>query len=192
MTTLETGPSSAGDGASARVPAHVKLLSAFVNTFDAETGADELSSGRDLTGWLVDQGLLTRRTSATKDDLVLARELRDGLRAALASHHGTPQSSPLLEQASERLPLRVTCTSDDPCLEPMLGGVPGALSRLLIAVNRAIGDDTWPRLKICPMDDCAVAFYDTSKNRSKTWCSMESCGNRAKTRAYRARQARSS
>jgi predicted RNA-binding Zn ribbon-like protein len=33
-----------------------------------------------------------------------------------------------------------------------------------------------------------VAFYDRSKNSSRTWCSMSSCGNRAKTRAYRGRR----
>ncbi|MGZ8667616.1 MAG: CGNR zinc finger domain-containing protein, partial [Solirubrobacterales bacterium] len=27
-----------------------------------------------------------------------------------------------------------------------------------------------------------------SRNRSRTWCSMEVCGNRAKTRSYRHRR----
>ena len=27
---------------------------------------------------------------------------------------------------------------------------------------------------------CGYLFYDTSRNRSRRWCSMESCGNRAK------------
>jgi hypothetical protein len=33
------------------------------------------------------------------------------------------------------------------------------------------------------------AFYDHARNRSRTWCSMDACGNRAKARAYRARRA---
>ncbi|MFI7544479.1 CGNR zinc finger domain-containing protein [Actinoplanes sp. NPDC049599] len=36
---------------------------------------------------------------------------------------------------------------------------------------------------------CRSVFYDRSKNGSKTWCSMEVCGNRNKTRSYRRRQA---
>ena len=48
---------------------------------------------------------------------------------------------------------------------------------------------TWSRLKVCPADDCQWAFYDHSKNRSGTWCSMQVCGNRAKVRAYRERRA---
>ncbi|HSG18327.1 MAG TPA: CGNR zinc finger domain-containing protein, partial [Anaerolineae bacterium] len=31
-------------------------------------------------------------------------------------------------------------------------------------------------------------FIDTSRNRSRRWCSMESCGNRAKVRQHRERK----
>jgi predicted RNA-binding Zn ribbon-like protein len=48
-------------------------------------------------------------------------------------------------------------------------------------------DGTWDRMKACRADDCEWAFYDSSRNRSGTWCSMEVCGNRAKARAFRAR-----
>lgn len=44
------------------------------------------------------------------------------------------------------------------------------------------------RLKICPADNCGWLFIDTSKNRSRTWCSMRACGNAAKVRRFRARQ----
>ncbi|MDQ1615237.1 MAG: zinc finger protein, partial [Actinomycetota bacterium] len=45
-------------------------------------------------------------------------------------------------------------------------GVRGALSQLLVAANRATGDGTWARVKICAADDCAWAFFDATKNRS--------------------------
>ena len=48
-----------------------------------------------------------------------------------------------------------------------------------------MADGTWRRLKACREDTCQWAFYDRSKNRSGTWCSMAVCGNRAKARAYR-------
>jgi predicted RNA-binding Zn ribbon-like protein len=53
---------------------------------------------------------------------------------------------------------------------------------------RAQADGTWPRLKACPADACGWAFYDRSRNHSRTWCDMSVCGNRAKARSYRARQ----
>ena len=47
---------------------------------------------------------------------------------------------------------------------------------------------TWPRLKGCAQ--CEWVFFDRSKNRSGTWCSMTICGNRTKNRAYRRRRSR--
>jgi predicted RNA-binding Zn ribbon-like protein len=46
-------------------------------------------------------------------------------------------------------------------------------------------------LKACPWHTCHWAFYDHTKNSGGVWCTMEVCGNRAKVKAYRERQARS-
>jgi predicted RNA-binding Zn ribbon-like protein len=44
------------------------------------------------------------------------------------------------------------------------------------------------RVKICPgLGDCGWLFLDTSKSGQRRWCSMESCGSRAKMRRYYAR-----
>jgi predicted RNA-binding Zn ribbon-like protein len=66
-------------------------------------------------------------------------------------------------------------------------GVPAALGRLLAIAFGAMLDGSWPRLKVCRQ--CRWAFYDYSRNRSGSWCSMTLCGNRAKTRSYRRRKA---
>jgi len=73
-------------------------------------------------------------------------------------------------------------------LEPLAGGVAGALGRILAIVCAATVDGTWARLKACRNDGCQWAFYDASKNRSATWCSMSICGSRTKVRAYRQRR----
>ena len=45
------------------------------------------------------------------------------------------------------------------------------------------------RIKACPPGDgCGWLFLDLSKNRSRTWCSMRTCGNVAKVRRFRARR----
>ncbi|HEY3062436.1 MAG TPA: ABATE domain-containing protein [Chloroflexota bacterium] len=36
----------------------------------------------------------------------------------------------------------------------------------------------------CGASDCEWLFLDTSKNRSRQWCSMQSCGNREKARRH--------
>jgi predicted RNA-binding Zn ribbon-like protein len=44
------------------------------------------------------------------------------------------------------------------------------------------------RIKACPeIEGCGWLFLDESKNRSRTWCSMKTCGNAAKARRFRAR-----
>jgi predicted RNA-binding Zn ribbon-like protein len=36
----------------------------------------------------------------------------------------------------------------------------------------------------CEGARCALLFYDTTRNKSRRWCSMEGCGSRAKAAAY--------
>ncbi len=77
--------------------------------------------------------------------------------------------------------------------EPRLTGTHGSdMARRAIAVAahaylavRARGE--WPRLKVCASPDCRWAFLDTTRNRSRRWCDMAGCGNRAKNRTWRER-----
>ncbi len=68
-----------------------------------------------------------------------------------------------------------------------------ALDRPLWEVARSAIDvltrDDLTRVKQCPgADDCGWLFYDTSKNASRHWCSMEGCGSRVKMRNQYARK----
>ena len=51
------------------------------------------------------------------------------------------------------------------------------------AVNLAASADA-ARVKECGSDNCNWLFMDTSKNRSRRWCDMKDCGNRAKARRH--------
>ncbi len=177
---------------------HVDLLVDFANSEDHEEGTDDLTTPAELVRWLSRHGLVWRTARATSADLALARELRAGLHAAMVANHDTAAAgeadggssdAPALDRAAAELPLRVTTLSGRrPALAPVAtGGVRGGLAQLLVAVNEAVADDTWRRLKICSADDCRWAYLDTTKNRSRHWCEW-GCGNKAKTRAYRARQ----
>jgi len=42
-------------------------------------------------------------------------------------------------------------------------------------------------IRKCENPTCILFFYDTSKNHSRRWCSMELCGNRSKVAAFRER-----
>jgi len=39
----------------------------------------------------------------------------------------------------------------------------------------------------CENPECVLFFYDTTKNRTRRWCSMDACGSRAKMRRQYAR-----
>jgi len=43
-------------------------------------------------------------------------------------------------------------------------------------------------VKRCANASCSLYFYDTSKNHTRRWCSMETCGSRMKMAAYYQRQ----
>jgi len=82
----------------------------------------------------------------------------------------------------------VRVDSDGGVLEPPRRDVDGVLADLVGIVYTAMADGTWSRLKACRREVCNWLFYDRSRNRSAVWCQMAVCGNRTKTKAYRARR----
>jgi predicted RNA-binding Zn ribbon-like protein len=106
---------------------------------------------------------------------------RETLRALLVNKRD-PQAIAALNDASATLRVRF-----DPDGTARLEG-DGLVASLLAIIARAQADGTWERMKACRAEDCRWAFYDRSRNRSRAWCSMRECGNRAKARSYRARQ----
>jgi predicted RNA-binding Zn ribbon-like protein len=165
-----------------------ELVRDFANTIDVEDDVDLLDSPAGLTRWLREHELL-RRGTADNAALDLALRLRTEIRSALSDHHdGVERSHAKLERIASELPMRLTFPAGDPVLVPASDGVRAALGQVVVAMARTEADGTWQRLKLCREDTCQWAFLDTSKNRSRTWCSMGICGNRNKTRAYRSRQ----
>lgn len=161
------------------------LLLKFLNTVDIEQGTDSLDTASALRSWLAEQGLLSRTARVSREDLTLALSLRAELRAAL----GDPAASRPSRSVLAALPLTVSLDADgQPGLQASGTGVRGALGAIAEAVATAQANGSWDRLKVCPAENCSWAFYDASKNRSRQWCTMGICGNRNKTRAYRARQ----
>jgi len=50
-----------------------------------------------------------------------------------------------------------------------------------------LASDDLALVRECAADDCGWLFIDASKNRSRRWCDMAVCGNRAKARRHYAR-----
>jgi predicted RNA-binding Zn ribbon-like protein len=62
-------------------------------------------------------------------------------------------------------------------LDQMLWPVAWSAAELLLS-----GD--FNHLRACASDDCGWLFLDTSRNHSRRWCDMKTCGNRAKARRH--------
>ena len=159
-------------------PGALRVVQVLVNTTDGHER--EL-----LPEWLEEHGV-----HATPAALARARVVREAFRRLLiANNEGTgvsAEAAEALEQAAARAHLSIRFTSL-PELVPLADGVDGALGRVLAAAFACMEDGSWTRLKACR--NCHWAFYDESRNRSAAWCSMQLCGNRLKTKAYRRRLA---
>ena len=174
------------------VPRELAAVQALVNSVDLEAGDDQLDSPEALRRFLTGHGLLAASEPVGPDDLAMAVELREALRAMLRVNHGDhldPAALEVVNRAAAGIPLQVSFDDQGrPALGPGSAGCRGALAALLAGVAQAGAQGTWERLKVCSAESCQWAFYDRSKNRSGRWCSMQVCGNRTKTRTYRSRR----
>jgi predicted RNA-binding Zn ribbon-like protein len=175
-------------------PGRLELVRAFVNSRDVDQDADELSRAAGLASWLVGHDLLPVREmeGVTEDDRVRAVAAREAFRELLLSNNdgrpADPASLATLNEVAQRAGISLHLEADGARLEPLAEGIDGALGRLLLIAHEAMEHGEWHRLKACRNDTCQWGFYDHSKNRSRTWCSMDSCGSKLKSRAYRARR----
>jgi predicted RNA-binding Zn ribbon-like protein len=172
----------------------IELVSSFINTLEKNTGRpdeESLDSPETLRSWMNAHGI-PPGNELRAEDVTRAIEFREAMRLLLLANNGGELDGTALRRlrdAAEQGLIRVEVHEDGRALaRPAERGVSALFARLLAAVADSQCAGTWDRLKACAAEDCQWAFYDTSRNRSRTWCSMEVCGNRAKTRAYRARR----
>jgi predicted RNA-binding Zn ribbon-like protein len=189
---MDTEP-TASDGRE-RAPGDLWLLQELVNTRDVLPNTDEIGAVASLREWLVRYGLLGEAEAAELGDADHRRitAFREAMRELLRTNLGDPidaEALAVLNTEAERTSLRVDF-GDRGCAGLVPVGrqaADRALGRLLAAVAAADAEGTWKRLKVCADDTCAWAYYDVSRNSSRSWCSMRSCGNRAKARRHRER-----
>ena len=167
------------------------LLQDFINTNDIEGGVDALATPKLLRDWLAGRKLAPRSAAVSEAQRRRAIQVREGLRALGRANNGEPldqKQVAALNRVAARIPLVVDVRADDWGLQPATGGVDGFLGRILATLARAMADGTWSRVKACRNDTCRWLFFDHSRNRSGTWCTMAVCGSRMKSRAYRSRR----
>lgn len=135
----------------------------FLNTIDVELGTDVLGDRDEYAAWAAARGL-------EPGDLDEARRVRDALRDLICG------DACVLPEVS----LRTVATKDGVVLTGDTAAQTAVAVATILSIQGKLG-----RVKLCPCDDCRVAFFDRSRNQSKTWCDMAVCGNRVKVRTFR-------
>ncbi|MET9919938.1 CGNR zinc finger domain-containing protein [Streptomyces sp. NPDC059605] len=140
-----------------------------LDQFDEPDGLENWLADHDMSGTAAD-------TAAVRDALLQARS---ALRAALEDGDDGPLNR-VLAHGFHRPGLRggaplVATVVDDPARLPAWTAA-ADLVRLLA--------ERPDRVRRCAHPECVLWFYDVSKNGSRRWCSMEVCGNRAKSERF--------
>lgn len=182
----------------------------FVNTLEwrgAERPAERLASYDDLATWSARAGLLSPRDVEALQHRAAAHPklaeatlrrvyvLREALHRLFTGATARDADLAAVNAELDHAPARrcLALTGDgfawtrqqrNARLEAMLWPIVWSAAELL--VERPPGP-TPARVKACADADCGALFYDTSRNRSRRWCAMEDCGNRAKARRHYAR-----
>lgn len=170
----------------------------LVNTAAVDAHGDQLELVTDwthLVDWtqaagLIDPGLAQQcRTATQRRSLsVLAwfGRLRSCLRTVLESDHNETDAARALDAAVAAVAVRLSYQPrqqrDVVPLDPT-----GPFEQLRLALATAALDAARldrSRVRRCGSPNCVLLYYDTTKNRSRRWCDMAGCGNRAKAKAH--------
>lgn len=159
------------------------LNSAAVTAFDVpDLLQDEASAARwldhALVTWSKQSGRPAPELVLRERDLARLRDARSRTRDWLAGEHvDLPEAVVTLRSDGDRV-----------VHESRGGGADGLLGMVLAELLLAGRDGSLSRLKTCANPACGAAFYDLSRNGSRVWHDVRTCGNVTNLRASRARR----
>jgi predicted RNA-binding Zn ribbon-like protein len=183
----------------------------FLNSGDPSQAGetDWMGSGERLLSWL-DQARLAPRSTlqqlerdaaprALDRAATQARELREWLRAFVAEHRGRALAG---VEVSNLEPLNRILAADEkysqvvapdakaagPALQSVRRFVTpeSLLWPIAEAVAKLVCEEDFTQIKLC--EGCSLLFVDRTRRQARKWCSMSTCGNRAKQAAHRNRR----
>jgi predicted RNA-binding Zn ribbon-like protein len=170
----------------------------FINTEMIIKGSrtDLLETPADLQRWAVQAGVLSRTEAGPAADVprvfrearafratlremaerivagrLVPAEALESINRLLSRGPGYPQ----IQRAAGRFERRFHSTA---------GGTAHVLVSLAEAAADLLCAGDLSLVKKCRHDACILYFYDTTKNHTRQWCSMELCGNRMKAAAH--------
>ncbi|WP_211240666.1 CGNR zinc finger domain-containing protein [Hamadaea tsunoensis] len=158
-------------------------FTATVSDRSGGTPRERLTDPARLSLWLRSAGLDVPGSS--RQDLNDAVELREAIyragRAIATARDPDLQDVRVLNAAATAGQAKAVLEGDS--LHWMLSrtaAVRDALGVLATDAVRVYGTSDRSRVKCCEGKDCMGLFLDTSRGTNRRWCSMNTCGNRAK------------
>ena len=146
----------------------------------------------DLSRWFSEAGTTTTAVPVSWRTLRAARELREAIfRLMTAQVDGRPSAAGdvalVNTWASKAPPAPQLQRERGRWISSTVGVTATQLLALIArdAVDLLAGPDAG-RLSRCASKQCGLLFLDTSRTRSRRWCSMNDCGARDKMARYRA------
>lgn len=185
----------------------------FANTLDwhaSDSPVEHLHDASNLVSWGQAAGVFSAstadklRTGTGQEErgAVAAYDRAIALREAVyrifagqaASAEADPDDLELLNQALSDAMVHLRLVPAGDKFDYAWDGASQDLDQVYRAVAHSAAElltsDRLDRVSQCADDrGCGYLFLDTSRNRSRRWCSMESCGNRAKAKRHYQRSA---
>jgi predicted RNA-binding Zn ribbon-like protein len=162
-----------------------------------ETPVERIPDAAALARWFVAAGVLPTAPAVNEAHLVQARQLREAINSLVRSvMSGSPVSGEPLDIVNgyavrPDLPPQLGVEDGRPILTTPPGAdVASALAAIARDAVRLLGGPQAVRIKECEHPDCSLLFVDETQSGRRRWCSMDRCGNLAKTAGYRARRRR--
>lgn len=162
---------------------------------------DTLQSDQDVVQWLAAVGWPLEheaRSSKTLSLLSTARALRDTIRTLVERLKAGKRADvePLnifLDEARSSLKL-VSSGREGISLERqwMRSTPQQVLAPIAESSAELIAFGDLERVRQCEDEACVLWFYDRTKSHHRRWCSVSTCGNRNKVKAFRERKGQAS
>jgi predicted RNA-binding Zn ribbon-like protein len=203
INPASTDPSRAESRAGSLALIGGELAFDFTNTSSGRgwpTHQEHLRSAENVVAWARHAKLLGPADGewlhgAVAADEALARrllrralDLREALHAiGVAVAAGDAAPAPEVARLAKEHAACVACAQLTPdggryvwSWMPREAPVEALLGPIALSALATLGQADLTRVKRCEGEKCGWLFFDTTKNKSRRWCEMEICGNRAK------------
>jgi predicted RNA-binding Zn ribbon-like protein len=162
----------------------------FVGTLKArrnDAPRETFTTPSSVSSWFDESGLVDSPVSF--DDLRDAVELREAVYSVVTSARRheplEPDALALVNRAALAAPVQVQLDAGSRRASATASQALSSVARDAIDI---VGGPHAALLRECARPECTQVYVDHSRAGRREWCAMETCGNRMKAAAYRARK----